>query len=99
LAETVLWLVVCILASWRVSYMLAQEDGPADIFSRFQQWAAKRSSWIGRGLACALCTGVYVSLAITLIALPLLPITDWRSFVLIYGCVVGGQAIIQKVIG
>lgn len=95
----VAWLALAILTSWRAARAITQEDGPWDVFSHLQEWVGGSKNWIGRGLGCPLCTGVYVALAITIIAAPLLGVTEWRHFVLYWGGISGGAAIIQKVVG
>lgn len=95
----IFWTVIAMIMAWRASRAVTQEDGPFDVFSRLQAWVGGNKNWIGRGLACPLCTGIYVSLAVVLIGLPLLPISDWHSFLLIWGGISGGAAAIQRVVG
>lgn len=96
---TVLWLAICILASYRVSRAISLEDGPFDIFSRFQEWVGGSKNWIGRGLSCVMCTSVWISLFITILAIPLLPIYGVPTFVLIWLGQAGAVALLYKVIG
>jgi hypothetical protein len=96
---TVFWFAIATLTTWRASRAITQEDGPWDVFSRIQERVGGSKNWIGRGLGCPLCVGIYVALAFVLIGLPLLPIDGWRSFLLIWGGISGGAAVIQKVVG
>lgn len=64
--EILLRVVIAALAAYRVSRMIALEDGPFDVFNnlrvRFDKPKGVRKSWVGRGLDCPLCSGVYISL-------------------------------------
>jgi hypothetical protein len=43
--------------------MLADEDGPFDVFARFRGAVdPDQHTWVGRGLSCPLCIGVWVAL-------------------------------------
>jgi hypothetical protein len=46
--------------------MVAREDGPWDLFSTLRERAGQ-SSWLGRGLWCALCIGFWISLPLLLL--------------------------------
>jgi hypothetical protein len=63
------WLafILAVLATWRVAYMLAREDGPADIFSTIREKVGQ-STWIGRGLHCVLCMSFWLALPAAIIA-------------------------------
>ena len=62
--------VVLALATFRFSYMLAQEDGPWGVFGRVRHLAGANDSALGNGrpkplagkvVSCALCNSVYVA--------------------------------------
>ena len=63
------WLafVLAVLATWRISYMIAREDGPFDIFSIIRDKVGQEK-WYGRGLHCVLCISFWLSLPAALIA-------------------------------
>ena len=66
------WLryLVAITAVYRLAYMLANEDGPFDVFS---WWRNKlgQEAWYGRGFHCVLCMSFWLSLpAAILVGLP-----------------------------
>lgn len=62
------WLsfIIKSLAVYRVSHMIAREDGPADILSKFRGNFEPTSN-AGRGVNCPMCISFYLSF---LIALP-----------------------------
>ena len=53
--------LVAALATYRISFMIGQEDGPFDLFSRLRGKVGQRE-WYGRGMHCTLCISFWVSL-------------------------------------
>ena len=53
------WLVLGILAVWRITSLVSLEDGPADIFSRMRE--AVGDGVIGKGLSCFYCSSLWVA--------------------------------------
>jgi hypothetical protein len=57
--------VIVALAAYRTARMIALEDGPFDVFSRFRSKFDKPKgvplNWIERGVGCPLCVGFWVS--------------------------------------
>jgi hypothetical protein len=73
--NTITFLILA-LATWRVSYMLVNEDGPYAIVANFRQLLGVRYddysqvygiSMPGKLLTCVYCTSVWVSLAYVII--------------------------------
>jgi hypothetical protein len=54
------WLVLGVLAVWRVTHLLQAEDGPWDVVLRLRRAAG--STFLGRLLDCFYCTSVWVAL-------------------------------------
>ena len=55
-----MWIfVVTVLAAWRVTHLLAEEDGPADLIVRFRMLFGQ--SFIGRMMDCFYCLSVWVA--------------------------------------
>lgn len=52
--------VLATLATWRVTHLLAEEDGPADVVVRLRRRAG--SSWAGDLLDCFYCLSVWVAM-------------------------------------
>lgn len=89
-----LWITLATLATYRLSRMIAIEDGPADVFSLLRERVSQRT-WVGRGLACTLCVSFWLSWLVAL----LLPWTSWQAYVLLSLAISGGVTVIHKVIG
>lgn len=47
------------LATWRVSHLLAREDGPGDVIVRVRAWLGYR--WIGRLMDCFQCLSLWIA--------------------------------------
>ena len=54
-------IILGVLGVYRVSFMIAQEDGPFDIFSRWRGYMGQKT-WVGRGMHCTLCISFWLSL-------------------------------------
>lgn len=51
---------LCVLAVYRLAYLIAYEDGPFDLASSLRERVGQ-TSWIGRGFNCALCISFWLS--------------------------------------
>lgn len=51
--------MIAVLATWRVTHLLASEDGPADIIVRFRAWLGE--SHAGKLLDCFYCLSLWVA--------------------------------------
>ena len=61
--------VILALATWRLASLLADEQGPFDMFARFRYWAGERwvdgrrgSNQFAKGLICIWCVSMWVSI-------------------------------------
>ena len=57
-----LWmaLLLSVLAVYRLSYLIAKEDGPFDLFG-ILRGKIGQEKWFGRGLNCVLCISFWLS--------------------------------------
>lgn len=64
ISDTVFTMIVSALASYRVARMLALETGPFGLFAGVRsRFDPKQETWIGKGLNCPYCIGMWASLA------------------------------------
>lgn len=56
--------VLVVLAAWRVTHLLAHEDGPADFLARTRQWLG--SSFLGSLMDCFNCISIWVAAPLAL---------------------------------
>lgn len=57
-------LIVAVLATWRITHLLAQEDGPGDLFVRLRAKLGNRL--LGRMLDCFQCLSLWVAFPLAL---------------------------------
>lgn len=50
---------LAVLATWRVTHLLANEDGPADVIVRVRGWLGER--WVGKLMDCFNCLSLWVA--------------------------------------
>ena len=61
MSDFVIYFALSVAAVYRVSHMIANEDGPFDVFV-FIREKAGQSNWIGRGANCVLCISFWLSI-------------------------------------
>ena len=83
-----LTVILGILGAYRFSFMLAQEDGPFDIFSKWRGYIGQRT-WFGRGMHCTLCISFWVSLLAAFFA------SDSWSMVIPYWMGIAGAVLVM----
>lgn len=89
-------LVIIALAVWRVSSLLAQEDGPYNILARFRKYIGIRytehpipecRNEFARMIACMWCNSVWVGMAATVLYMVIPDITVWLLLPLAFSTV------------
>lgn len=102
---TALWFTLATLATYRVAYMIAIEDGPADVFvwlrtQVYLQWTGKKQKerggnwyhWTYRGINCPLCISFWLSWA----AAAGIPWTSWREYLYLSLGIAGGIVVLHR---
>lgn len=84
------WLLITILAVWRLTAMIAYESGPFGAFSALRRLFVRIG--LGRVVGCFYCLSVWSSCAVVLI-FPL----SYTTPLVIFG-VAGGVAIIERIL-
>jgi hypothetical protein len=65
---TALAFVVAVLATYRVSYLIAQEEGPFGIMAWLRgKIDPNQATWLGRGVRCVACVSVWIALIAALL--------------------------------
>jgi hypothetical protein len=80
-------LLLAIFGTYRLSRMLAQEEGPFAIFFTVRERAGQKD-WFGRGLHCTLCWSWWIAAAAALY-LVLMGKAGWAEFVLLWFGIAG----------
>ncbi len=82
------WLFISILAVWRLTHLLALEDGPWDVIVRLREKAGA-SIW-GNLLDCFYCLSLWIS-----IPFAYLVGSEWLEIIILWLAVSGGSIIIE----
>ncbi len=83
------WLVLGILAVWRIVHLLVAEDGPADLLVRLRRKAGK-GFW-GSLLDCFYCLSLWISAPIACF------IGDnWKERLLLWPALSGGAILLER---
>lgn len=53
--------ILAVLATWRITHLLASEDGPADLIVRFRAWLGH--GLVGRLMDCFECLSLWIAAA------------------------------------
>lgn len=88
------WLVAGVLAVWRITHLLALEDGPFDAVLRLRR--ALGNSGLGHLMDCFYCLSLWVALvaALGIVALTTLPTPG--AVVLLWPALSGGALLLQR---
>ena len=86
------WLVLGILAVWRITHLLEAEDGPWDMLARFRLWVGN-GSW-GRLFDCFYCLSIWIALPFALSLGETL-----KEKMLLWPAISGGAALLQRATG
>ena len=82
-------LILAILCVWRVTHLLAAEDGPGDVFVRMRR-ALGQGFW-GRLLDCFYCLSLW-----TAVPFALLLADGWRNRALFWLAASGGACLLER---
>ena len=63
-AELLARFVLAVLATWRVTHLVANEDGPADVIFRLRRWLG--DGFIGSLMDCFKCISIWIAAPLAL---------------------------------
>lgn len=81
--------VAGVLAVWRLTHLVVEEDGPWDVFLRLR--GAARAIGVERLVGCFLCFSVWAAAAVALLLS-----RDWREVVLLVPAFSGGAILLER---
>jgi hypothetical protein len=84
--------VLVALATWRVTHLLAEEDGPADIIVRGRRWLG--DSAIGRAMDCFFCLSLWVAAPFAFAIA-----RDVTTWILVWLAISGSACLLQRYTG
>jgi hypothetical protein len=87
--NTMLRFLLAALATWRLAFLLAREDGPWRMFARLRNRSDTRllSQWLG----CVKCVGMWISIPFAFFVKG-----DWAELVVIWLALAGVTALIDE---
>lgn len=84
--------VLAVLATWRVTHLLASEDGPADIIFRLRRRLG--DGWVGSLMDCFNCLSLWVAAAAAFLVA-----SDPLTWVLSWLALSGGACLLERLGG
>jgi hypothetical protein len=79
-----LWIAVAILATWRVTHLLAAEDGPWEMIAKLRRWI---------GIDCFYCLSLW-----TAPVFAYLVGTGWKEWLLLWPAISAGAILIERLV-
>jgi hypothetical protein len=83
--------LLALLGVYRLSHMIAMEEGPFDAFAELREKAGQRT-WIGRGLHCPLCLSFWIALVFAV------AITNPTNIALVWLGLAGGCLVLHRLL-
>jgi hypothetical protein len=83
------WFLLGSLATWRITHLLAAEDGPWKIFSRLR--ASLEKTLLGDLVSCFYCLSVWIAFPFALLIA-----SPWRERILLWLALSGAAILIEQ---
>ncbi|WP_321477391.1 DUF1360 domain-containing protein [uncultured Paludibaculum sp.] len=83
------WSIVSVLAVWRVTHLLCEEDGPGDLLARLRR--ALGNGFFGRMLDCFYCLSLWVAAPAAWILG-----NNWADWILLWLGLSGGAILLER---
>jgi len=83
------WLTLAVLATWRITHLLALEDGPWDMIVDLRRWLG--SSFLGRLMDCFYCLSVWVAAPIACLL-----VHKWSEWPLYWLALSGAACLLER---
>ena len=82
-------LVLAVLATWRVTHLLAREDGPADVIARLRALLGR--SLAGKLMDCFYCLSLWIAAPAALYVS-----RQWPDWLMIWLALSGGACLLER---
>lgn len=91
MSDTSFWIrfVLAVLATWRVTHLLASEDGPADLIARFR--ALLGQSVAGKLMDCFNCLSLWIAAPAALFVT-----RQFLNWLLVWLAISGGACLLER---
>jgi len=84
------WLILGILAVWRITHLLNGEDGPWDMFVHLRQFVG--DGFWGELLDCFYCLSLWVAIPFTWLVG-----TEWQEWLFLWPALSGGAILLERI--
>ena len=84
------WLIIGTLSVWRITHLLAAEDGPWQLMVRLRRQAG--AGFIGELLDCFYCLSIWIAVPVALLIGE-----GWRERILLWLALSGGAIVLERV--
>ncbi|MGB6829462.1 MAG: DUF1360 domain-containing protein, partial [Terracidiphilus sp.] len=81
--------VLAVLATWRVTHLLAAEDGPGDIVFRFRALLGR--SFAGRLMDCFYCLSIWIAAPAALFVT-----RHWLDWIMVWLAISGAACLLER---
>ena len=85
------WLAAGILATWRVTHLIVEEDGPWDIVVRLRRMAG--AGVLGQLMDCFSCASLWVAIPIALWI-----VDGWAARLVVWLALSGGAILLERAV-
>jgi Protein of unknown function (DUF1360) len=82
-------LTLALLATWRLTHLLALEDGPGDVIANMRQWLG--SSFLGKLMDCFYCLSLWIAAP-----LAFLLTNQWREWPWLWLALSGAACLLER---
>lgn len=89
------WMLAAVLAVWRITHLLAFEDGPFDAMLRLR--LALGQGRLGQLMDCFYCLSLFVALPVLALLHALQPLPSVWAVLLVWPALSGGAVLLQRV--
>jgi hypothetical protein len=84
------WLILGVLAVWRITHLLQAEDGPWDLLVRFRRWFGDGA--LGALLDCFYCLSLWISIPFAWWVGE-----SWKERLLLWPALSGAAILLEKI--
>lgn len=81
--------VLAALATWRLTHLVASEDGPGDIIATLRQWLG--DSFIGKLMDCFFCVSLWIAAPIACLLT-----NKWTEWPMLLLAISGAACLLEK---
>ncbi|MGA2422371.1 MAG: DUF1360 domain-containing protein [Terriglobales bacterium] len=82
-------LVLAVLATWRLTHLLASEDGPGDLIAALRQWLG--NGFFGKLMDCFFCMSLWIAAPVACLLM-----NKWSEWPLLWLALSGAACLLER---